>query len=63
MSILTSEDLGLEPSVFKQAKFDNSPLSKVLTNNIKIILKTILNKNKFYTQNQIKRRFDLYFTA
>ena len=32
---LTGEDLGLEPNAVERAKFQYSPLSKVLTNNTK----------------------------
>ena len=56
---LTGEDSGYKPSVFEQAKFDNSLLGKVLTNNT--TSKT--NKNKLDNQNQIKQKFDLCFTA
>ena len=56
---LTGEDSGYKPSVFEQAKFDNSLLGKVLTNNT--TSKT--NKNKLDNQNQTKQKFDLYFTA
>ena len=45
---LTGEDLGYKPNVFKQAKFDYSPLGKVLTNNTK----SKTNKNKVDNQNK-----------
>ena len=45
---LTGEDLGLEPNAVERAKFQYSPLSKVLTNNTK----SKTNKNKVGNQNK-----------
>ena len=48
LEYLTGEDLGQKPNVIEQAKFDYSPLDKVLTNNTK----SKTNENKVDNQNK-----------
>ena len=47
---LTGKDLGYKPNVLRKTKFEDSPLSMVLTNNTK----NKTNKNRVYSNKQTR---------